>query len=243
MRAMIFGLTMAMACFAVIGCDETPLQPISLAETPPLNTRITDAQKPVSLEILTRTGPWPVASRLIGYNGRLWFASSVKGVNHNAADIWSMDLKSAEKRYERSLFSQDAGLPLVHKGLLYWPFEDALLSFGNGIIGVTDGENWGQMVILGTRIYHSYEAINWRGDLLALAAAGDTALHRDLGNGQWQRIVRHTAPRGKIARLKELTAFNGAIYAVLRDGKKRRLARWSGEDDTVFEDVLPWPRA
>lgn len=231
-----------MASLAVIGCDEAPLQPLTLAEAPPLNAGITDAQNPVSLDILTRTGPWPVASRLIGYNGRLWFVSSVKGVNHNAADIWSMDLKSAEKRYERSLFSQDAGLPLVYKGLLYWPFEDALLSFGNGIIGVTDGEDWGQMVIPGTPIYHSYEAINWRGDLLALAAAGDTALHRDLGDGQWQRIVRHTAPRGKIARLKELTAFNGAIYAVLRDGKKRRLARWSGEDGADFEDVLPWPR-
>jgi hypothetical protein len=249
MKAQISVLAM-MISLLVTGCDETALQPLALAQTPPVNAQITDARQPLSLEILTQTGPWPVASRLIGYNGRLWFANSVKGVNHNAADIWSIDLISGKKRYERSLFSQDAGLPLVYNGLLYWPFEDALLSFGNGIIGVTDGENWSRMVIPGTPIYHSYEAINWRGHLLALAAAGDTALHRylghdggpDLNNAQWQSIVRHTAPRGKIARLKELTHFNGAVYAVLRDGKKRRLARWSGEDGARFEDVLPWPR-
>lgn len=242
MKAIIFGLAMVLASLAVIGCDERPFQREALAQAPALNPDVIASAEPISLEILTRTGPWPVASRLIGYNGRLWFASSVKGVNHNAADIWSIDLNSKEKRYERSLFSQDAGLPLVYNGLLYWPFEDALLSFGNGIIGVTDGQHWGQMVIPGTPIYHSYEALNWRGDLLVLAAAGDTALHRDLGDGQWRRIVRHIAPRGKIARLKELTAFNGAVYAVLRDGKKRRLARWSGKDDAGFEDVLPWPR-
>lgn len=234
--AIIFALLLMM------GCSKAPSQSkqIDAPENP--QTDIKAAPKPKSLTVLTEIGPWPVASRLIGYNGRLWFANSVKGVNHNAADIWSIDLGSGKKRYERSLFSQDAGLPYIYKGLLYWPFEDALLAFGNGIVGVTDGDNWGRMVIAGSPIYHSYEAINWRGDFLVLAAAGDTALHRYEGADNWRPIVRHTAPRGKIARLKELTAFNGGLYAVLRDGKKRRLAHWSGRDGAQFEDVQPWPR-
>ena len=245
MQLIRVGLSALMLAFCVAACGGA--QPQSLPEsnvpTPEPQTSIVNAQQPVQLDILTRTGPWPVASRLIGYNGRLWFANSVKGINHNAADIWSIDLASGAKRYERSLFSQDAGLPLVYDGLLYWPLEDALLAFGDGIMSITDGEDWARMTIPGSPIYHSYEALDWKDDLLALAAAGDTALHRKItGQNDWQQIVRHTAPRGKIARLKELTKFDGAVYAVLRDGKKRRLARWSGIDGEQFEDVLPWPR-
>ncbi|MGI9371498.1 MAG: hypothetical protein ACR2OJ_03305 [Hyphomicrobiales bacterium] len=82
------------------------------------------------LSILARVGPWPVTSRLIGYDGKVWFANSVKGRNHNSADIWSLDPETAELRYERHLFSQDAGVPLVHRDLLYWPYEDGRYSFG-----------------------------------------------------------------------------------------------------------------
>ena len=35
-------------------------------------------------------GPWPVVSRLIGYGDRIWFANSVKGANHNSADLHSI---------------------------------------------------------------------------------------------------------------------------------------------------------
>jgi hypothetical protein len=66
-----------------------------------------------------------VASRLIGYQDRLWLANSVKGVNHNSADLYSYDPDGGALRYERHLFSQDAGRPVVADGLLYWPFEDA----------------------------------------------------------------------------------------------------------------------
>ena len=93
----------------------------------------------LELDIIAQVGPWPVASRLIGYRGKLWFANSVKGRNHNSADIWSFDPQSRKIRYERHLYSQDAGHPLVYKGLLYWPFEDALQSTGEGVIEVTDG--------------------------------------------------------------------------------------------------------
>lgn len=223
----------------VAGCTPTKEreQPIGSA------TDLADAENPAKLDILAEVGPWPVASRLVGYRGRLWFAGSVKGVNHNSADIWSLDPASGDLRYERSLFSQDAGRPLVRNGLLYWPYEDALMSHGDGVIAVTDGENWALRTIPGDPIYHTYELLDWQGGMLALAAAGDTGLHLTIDNGvHWRRIVRQTAPPRHIARVKELTPFDDAVYGVLRDGKKRRLARWSGEADARFEDVLPWPR-
>ena len=69
--------------------------------------------------------PWSGVSGLIGYDGRLWFANSVKFVNHNSADLYSYDPAGGTVRYERHLFSQDAGEPVVAGGLLFWPFEDA----------------------------------------------------------------------------------------------------------------------
>ncbi|MDX1575884.1 MAG: hypothetical protein R3285_06805, partial [Kiloniellales bacterium] len=69
-----------------------------------------------ALPRLTEVGPWPVISRLLGYDGRLWFANSVKGRNHNSADVYSFDPERGVLRYERHLFSQDAGRPLVADG-------------------------------------------------------------------------------------------------------------------------------
>lgn len=64
-----------------------------------------------SLQVLAEVEPWPVVSRLIGFDGRLWFANSVKGRNHNSADLFSYDPDEGDVRYERHLFSQDAAVP------------------------------------------------------------------------------------------------------------------------------------
>ncbi len=76
------------------------------------------AGAPPEVPVLARVGPWPVASRPIGFQGRIWFTNSVKGVNHNSADIYSYDPRSGALRYERHLFSQDAVKTLVAGGLL-----------------------------------------------------------------------------------------------------------------------------
>jgi hypothetical protein len=68
--------------------------------------RAGDALVPVA-----RPGPWPGVSGLIGYAGRVWFVNSVKFVDHNSADIYSYDPATGAARYERHLFSQDAGAP------------------------------------------------------------------------------------------------------------------------------------
>ena len=63
-----------------------------------------------ALAVVARVGPWPVASGLIGFAGRLWFVNSVKYGNHNSADIYSLDPVGGAPRYERRLFSQDGTL-------------------------------------------------------------------------------------------------------------------------------------
>ena len=59
---------------------------------------------------------------------RIWFANSELFRNHNAADIYSYDPATGALRYERALFSQGAGRPLVAGRLLYWGKAD--LDFG-----------------------------------------------------------------------------------------------------------------
>jgi len=99
--------------------------------------------------------PWPGVSALIPYRGKLWFANSVKFVNHNSADLYSFDPRSGKTRYEKHLFSQDAGHPLVAKGLLYWPFEDSRFSPGHGEFMVTNGKDWNWHLIPKGRAFHT----------------------------------------------------------------------------------------
>lgn len=193
----------------------------------------------VQLEVIAQVGPWPVASRLIGYRGKLWFANSVKGRNHNSADIWSLDPKTGNKRYERHLFSQDAGIPLVYKGLLYWPFEDALLSFGNGVIEVTDGETWQPLVIPNAPIYHTNQLLESQGGLLAITGTRNAGmqLSKDAGRS-WEEFYIHPTPRTHVSRLKEMLVFDGKTYASLNDAKVKRLVMWTG---SRFQTVSSWP--
>ena len=65
------------------------------------------------LDRLVHGPPWQGVSSLIEFRGRLWFANSVKFVNHNSADLYSFDPVSGQARYEKHLFSQDAGEPLL----------------------------------------------------------------------------------------------------------------------------------
>ncbi len=200
---------------------------------------ITKAEEPLTLHVLARTGPWPYASRLIGYRGRLWFANSVKYKNHNSADIWSLNPQTLEKRLERNLFSQDAGTPIISNNILYWPLEDALLANGNGVIASTNGDDWQNHIIDTALIYHTSEVHEWRDGLLAVTGARNAGLHYTQNGGQnWQEIYDHETPHTHISRIRNVTLWNDALYATLRDEKTQRLVKWTG---TSFETVKAWP--
>lgn len=201
---------------------------------------IQSAANPIALEAIAETGPWPYASRLIGYGGRIWFAASVKYRNHNSSDIWSFDPQTGDKRLERNLFSQDAGTPIVYDGLLYWPHEDALLAGGTGEISATNGEDWASYRIDSALMYHSSELHAYEGGLLAVTGARNAGLQLSSDGGRnWQELYNHIPQGRHIARIRYMVEFKGEYYATLRDEKKQRLVKWNGAS---FDIVSGFPK-
>ncbi len=199
----------------------------------------TSAEARQRLEVLARVGPWPVAANLVAYRGRLWFSTSVKGRNHNSADIWSLDPATGDVRYERHLFSQDAGRPLVFNGLLYWPYEDPRVSLGYGAIAVTNGSQWRELSINTARIFHVHSLIDWGGTLVAVTSAWRAGLQvSDDGGASWSQFYDHPTPPKRIARLKSAAVLRGRLYFRLRDPAGTRLVRFAeGSLDTIAD----WP--
>ncbi|NKB55581.1 MAG: hypothetical protein GKS00_04515 [Alphaproteobacteria bacterium] len=191
------------------------------------------------LEVRARIGPWPVISRLIGYRGRIWFANSVKGRNHNSADLWSLDPVTGKVRYERHLYSQDAGIPLVHRGLLYWPFEDSRFSLGWGMVQVTDGQRWQPQLIPTAQIFHTNSLVAWRNRLLAVTSAWRTGLQIS-GNGgrDWTPLYDHSTPKRRLSRFYEPRVLHDDLYGYLEDPDGIRLVRFTGD---AFVAVPGWP--
>ncbi len=189
---------------------------------------------------LARIGPWPAASRLIGYGGRLWLANSVKGVNHNSADIYSYDPRTGALRYERRLFSQDAGHPLVFGGLLYWPFEDSRFSLGWGHFMVTDGRRWRLGTIPSARAFHVHAMTVHDGAVLAATSAWRAGLQSSSDGGlTWRRRYDHPTPDGQVSRITELATLPAGVVGALRDPAGRRLVWFDGAQ---VSDLQGWPR-
>ncbi len=174
--------------------------------------------EPEILSVLARVGPWPVASEPILYRGRLWFANSVKGVDHNSADIYSLGAGSADPRYERHLWSQDAGAPVVADGLLYWPSEDSRIFGAWGEFQVTNGEDWKTGLIPSEIIFHVHSMVAARGQLYAATSAWQGALYVSPDQGRtWRRIYLHPkAPKG-ISRIVSLAKLRDGVAGLLRD--------------------------
>lgn len=191
------------------------------------------------IPVLARIGPWPVASAPIGFGGRVWFANSVKGVNHNSADIYSYDPRTGALRYERHLFSQDAGQPLAWNGRLYWPFEDSRASLAWGEYMVTDGERWRLGTIPTARIYHVHALAGLGRTLVAATSAWRAGLQvsRD-GGAMWRQVYDHPTPARRVSRIVALAATDTGVYAQLIERGRHRLLRFDGE---VTEDVPGWP--
>lgn len=189
---------------------------------------------------LAQVGPWPVVSRLVGYEGRLWFANSVKGRNHNSADVYSFDPETGALRYERHLFSQDAGRPLVADGLLYWPYEDGRISLGWGGFMVTDGERWRAGTVASAEIFHVF-AMALLGDrLVAATSAWRAGLQVSEDNGRsWRSAYDHPTPDRRVSRITDLIEVNGRLLGSLTSRDRQGVLRFDGE--TVAE-LAGWPR-
>ena len=191
------------------------------------------------MTILARVGPWPVVSQLIAYGGRLWFANSVKGVNHNSADLYSLAPGSAKPRYERHLFSQDAGDPLVAGGLLYWPFEDPRISVGWGHIAVTDGSAWRLQTVDSARMFHVHAMASLGQRLIAATSAWRAGVQiSDDGGASWRQIYDHPTPARRVSRIVRLASAGAYVYGQLIDRGRQNLLR---SDGARVEAVAGWP--
>ncbi len=189
---------------------------------------------------LAEVGPWPVVSRLIGYEGRLWFANSVKGRNHNSADVYSFDPVRGDLRYERHLFSQDAGRPLVADGLLSWPFEDGRTSLGWGDFMVTDGDRWRLGAVPSAEIFHVHAMAQVGDRLVAATSAWRAGLQASQDAGRsWQALYDHPMPERRVSRITELIEVNGRVLAYLSSRDRRRVLVLDG--DSVGE-LAGWPK-
>ena len=175
-----------------------------------------------SLVVLARVGPWPAVSALVGYGNRLWFANSVKFRDHNSADLYSYDPGSGEVRYERHLFSQDAGRPAVAGGLLYWPFEDGRFSVGRGEFLVSNGHDWQWRTLPHPRVLHLHAMFAHGQSLYAATGGFNAALQRsDDGGTSWRLVYEHTNAPDSFSRLLSLGELGTRIYAGLYAGDEQ----------------------
>jgi formylglycine-generating enzyme required for sulfatase activity len=179
---------------------------------------------------------------MIGFMGRLWFVNSVKFRNHNSADLYSYDPVSGDTRYERHLFSQDAGDPVVSGGLLYWPFEDARFSAGRGEYAVTNGQLWQWRVLPEGEVFHIHAMAGRGRTLFAATSAWRGGLQRSDDRGtSWEIVYDHPTPAGRVSRFTSLALLVDTLYAGLTShtdegGKLFRL-----EKGTLVA-VSDWPR-
>lgn len=175
--------------------------------------------RPPELVPLVTGLPWEGVSSLIPYRGKLWFANSVKFVNHNSADLYSFDPATGRHRYEKQLFSQDAGDPVVANGLLYWPFEDSRFSPGQGEMMVTNGRDWGWHVIKGPRAFHTHAMTGIRGRLYAALSAWKTSIATSADGGvTWKSLWNYPSPERRVSRITALTVLGDRLYAGVSAG-------------------------
>ena len=190
---------------------------------------------------LAAPGPWPGVSELIGYGGRIWFVNSVKFRDHNSADVYSYDPVGGETRYERHLFSQDAGEPAVAGGLLYWPFEDSRFSTRHGEYMVTNGRDWEWRLLPSGEVFHVHAMIAYQDALFAATGAWRGGLQRSNDGGlTWQVVYDHPTEPRSVSRITTLTVLAETLYAGITDYRPQgsKLLRWTGR---TLEPVKSWP--
>ncbi|NQV98567.1 MAG: hypothetical protein HQ483_02620 [Rhodospirillales bacterium] len=193
------------------------------------------------LQVLARPGPWPVADGLIAYRDRVWFSSAVKGANHNSADIWSYDPAQSKLQFERYLFSQDTGAPVVHKALLFWPHEDMRVGLGAGVISVTNDRDWQNLSVPSDdHMMHTHGATQWNGVLVAAMAGWHSALSisKDAGRS-WQVLVNDPPRDGSFHRYNHISAIKGRLFARHWEKTGESLAEYR---NGRMQDVEGWPK-
>lgn len=144
---------------------------------------------------------WPGISQLIGYRDRIWMVNSQPYTDKNIADVYSYSIRDGSLRYERSLFTQDVGAPVIFNGLLHWPFEDPRRSAGSGEYAVTDGEQWQWRTMQSGSVMHVHAMNVCDGELVAATGSWTGQLHRLGDNNEWQLQYDYPAAKNRFSRI------------------------------------------
>lgn len=202
-------------------------------------TGAANAQTPLTR--LAAPGPWPGISRIIAFDGGVWFVNSEPFADFNAADIYRYDPEAGTARYERGLFSQHAGIPAIHGGRLYWPYEDPRSNAALGEYSVTDGKEWRWQTMADAITLNVHAMAPCRGALIAGTGGWEGALQLSArGGGDWREVYRlpdNADGRSHITALGHLgqRCFFGVTD---RNTEGPKLYEWTGEDTVP---VSGWP--
>jgi len=199
---------------------------------------------------------WPGVSQLITYRDRIWFVNSQPYQDSNVADVYSYSIEDDSVRYERGLFSQDIGDPVIFEGLLYWPFEDPRRSAGSGEYAITDGENWQWQAMPSGSVMHVHAMNVCGGDLVATTGSWTGQLHRlsdkDAGDEsgepdgsqpydqQWQVQYDYPAANDSFSRLVSVSQF-GESCLVGASARRKDEAKLFSIQGGKRSAVKGWP--
>ncbi len=183
---------------------------------------------------------WPGVSQLITYDQRVWLVNSQPYKDTNVADVYSYAPSAGRLSYERSLFSQDAGNPVVYQGLLYWPFEDPRRSAGAGEFAVTDGRVWQWNSMQSGSVMHVHAMNVCDNQLVAVTGSWTGQLHRQTGKKDWQLQYDYPSGAAPFSRLVNVTEYNGECFvAASANGKvEPKLFRIDSDGTSALQD---WP--
>jgi len=192
-------------------------------------------------ERVASVGPWPGASQLITYRDRIWFVNSSPFRDTNAADIYSHDPQTGTTRFERSLFSQDVGEPVVYDGLLHWPYEDPRRSAGTGEYAVTNGEDWRWQVMDNGHAMHLH-ALSTCADQLVGVTGSWTGqfLQKNPQTGIWDLRYDYPAGAAAFSRLVSVKEYKSSCY-VAGSANRDPQVRLMRVDGNTTSPVPGWP--
>jgi len=183
---------------------------------------------------------WPGVSQLISYNDRIWFVNSEPYKDTNVADIYSYSPAKKAVSYERSLFSQDVGNPVVYEGLLHWPFEDPRRSAGTGEYAVTDGDRWQWQYMQSGSVMHVHAMDVCNDQLVAVTGSWTGQLHTQQADDKWLLSYDYAAEPAKFSRLVNVDQFNDTcVVGAAARGKKE--AKLFSIDNEQPVSLSGWP--